>query len=58
MDHTKAFMWVTIVYANSDEKAAKAHDHVATNGMSPNATATAKVMAIECINSGYKNCGD
>jgi TPR repeat protein len=54
LDDGKANMWTIIASANGSEDAANLYDGVSQDA----AIATAKALAAECINSGYKNCGD
>jgi hypothetical protein len=49
-------MWYNIASANGNEKSAKWRDEIASN-MTPEDISQAQAMAIECMNSGYENCG-
>ena len=54
-----AHMWFNILSASGDEEAATTRDQIANDGqMSPSDVSKAQAMASECIDSGYKNCGD
>jgi TPR repeat protein len=52
-----AHMWYNIASANGAESSPKKRDGIAAK-MTPEAIEKAQAMAQECLNSGYKNCGD
>ena len=56
-DNIKAHMWYNLATANGYKNAGEWRDKRAAL-MTATDIATARAMARECMNSGYKNCGD
>ena len=56
-DNIKAHMWYNLAAANGYKNADEWRDKLAAL-MTATDIATARAMAKECMNSGYKSCGD
>ena len=56
-DNIMTYMWYSLASANGDEDAGEWRDELAAQ-MTAADLAKARAMARECMNSGYKNCGD
>ena len=56
-DNIKAHMWYNLASANGSKNAGEWRDKRAAL-MTATDIAKAQAMAEECMNSGYKNCGD
>ena len=55
-DYVLAYMWYDIAVANGYERNAKA-ERIATSKMSKQEIAKAKQLAVQCLDSGYQDCG-
>lgn len=56
-DIVRAYMWINIAAANGEEDFVKLRDATADIMTSIEIT-NAQAMSSECLNSGYKNCGE